>query len=745
MKTLLLAGCLLGMAAGDLSARPRPGKSFGPADEEAVQPVAQAAAEVTSLGVKTHQDGSYSQTLNFRMPGVYYLWIRASSGSEIPAGFRYSLDGEEQVAGNKGLVMVYPGAHSQWLSFSQHFRFKAQVLVEKPGRHTVTFEPAASNEKDHADGVKVERIAVTLSNLAQPQGEGLDESRDPSALKWSPYRSGAVGHLGNVDGWRPGAKPEALPDSGNRYFVDSTEGNDRADGRSEGKAWKSFRPLQEKNLQPGDEVLLKRGGSWDEPLAPRGQGERGLPIVVGAYGEGPLPRIQGGDQPAFHLTDQSHWVVQDLDLSDHGDAEASGLYVESTGGQTTQPSDVTIRRCVVRDSGGDGIEVGGGGARDQSRTGGHAESEGYDGVVIEDCLLAWNGGMGVAVHGTHQDGCKNTVIRHCTCYGNGSGGIIIHSGENGLIDHCLAYNNGWDGDGTVGIWCWNARNITIQYCESFRTSYYDGAGFDIDWGCLGSTIQYCYSHDNNNEGYLLMGSGTARFQGAPMQTRYCVARYNVSEGDGMSGGANAFIPCETFEDSWVYNNTAVARALSKSDGAPLELNGWDLAGSETNEPNSSGGWPARCRLVNNLLFLSGPGQAAMKIDEGSTKGHNLFDSNLFFAPQAVPASWSGKSFESMEGYRRSSGQDKNSLQADPKFAETFTGLPGRLPMDRLRPAASLQGQTIRLGSDWRKARLAVLPDKPSLKEIPWDIEDAKVDYSGKSLAERPSIGAFEIH
>ncbi|MEI8288401.1 MAG: hypothetical protein WCH99_02920 [Verrucomicrobiota bacterium] len=80
--------------------------------------------------------------------------------------------------------------------------------------------------------------------------------------------------------------------AGADYFVSSSGGNDRADGRTEQTAWQSLARINAANLQPGDRVLFRRGDLWRGQLVPR-SGADGQPVTYAAYGSGDKPVLQG--------------------------------------------------------------------------------------------------------------------------------------------------------------------------------------------------------------------------------------------------------------------------------------------------------------------------------------------------------------------------------------------------------------------------------------------------------------------
>ncbi|MBK8531693.1 MAG: right-handed parallel beta-helix repeat-containing protein [Flavobacteriales bacterium] len=78
------------------------------------------------------------------------------------------------------------------------------------------------------------------------------------------------------------------------YYI-APEGSDSNNGTSPSTPWRSIARLQQaaNSLQPGDEVLFQRGGSYPGQLTLNTSGSSSQPIVLGAYGSGPLPEISG--------------------------------------------------------------------------------------------------------------------------------------------------------------------------------------------------------------------------------------------------------------------------------------------------------------------------------------------------------------------------------------------------------------------------------------------------------------------
>jgi uncharacterized repeat protein (TIGR01451 family) len=89
-----------------------------------------------------------------------------------------------------------------------------------------------------------------------------------------------------------GLLPSAVSAAAVTRYVDCVAGNDANTGLLTSAAWKSLSKVNSASLAPGDKLLLKRGCSWTGPLNAKWIGTALLPITIGAYGAGELPKIQ---------------------------------------------------------------------------------------------------------------------------------------------------------------------------------------------------------------------------------------------------------------------------------------------------------------------------------------------------------------------------------------------------------------------------------------------------------------------
>jgi len=104
------------------------------------------------------------------------------------------------------------------------------------------------------------------------------------------------------------------------YYIDP-RGDNINSGTSPASAWRDFTNINNRTLQPGDKVLLKRGGIWNQQLTIKGSGNSSNFIEVGAYSAGPRPHIKrGGDiaERAMIIHNPSYLKISSLEVSNAG-------------------------------------------------------------------------------------------------------------------------------------------------------------------------------------------------------------------------------------------------------------------------------------------------------------------------------------------------------------------------------------------------------------------------------------------
>ena len=430
------------------------------------------------------------------------------------------------------------------------------------------------------------------------------------------------------------------------YYVDSAEGDDAKAGTSEAAAWRTLGKLNATTFAPGDRVFLKRGGQWTGRLWPKGSGEEGRPIVLGAYGDGKRPAIhaEGKHFEAIHLCNQQHWEIVGLEATNLGpDGPAPRCGVRVLGENGGLLSHVYLRDLDVHDVNGHNRE-----GRDSGKCNagilfdviGKETRTSFDDVLIEGCHVHQCDRSAIKTwtdwwrHGGWAPYTK-LVIRGNRVDDIAGDGIIACMADAPLIEHNVASRcNARSGDWNAAIWVWETDDAIMQFNEAFGTkTTKDGQGFDIDGMSRRTIVQYNYSHDNEG-GFMLICE-----TGDPDPGYFndgSIVRYNISQNDG----ARIFQVGGKVTNAHIYNNTIF---VGEEAGNPLMI-----------LHNENGVWADGVRYSNNIFINHGTG--GYELGESA---NNVFDHNLFFGRHHV-----------------SERDDPHKLAADPKLVAPGSGRTG---------------------------------------------------------------------
>lgn len=323
--------------------------------------------------------------------------------------------------------------------------------------------------------------------------------------------------------------------TGNVYYVDAVNGNDNNNGQSKEKAFRSLYRATSLDLKPGDRLLFKRDCVWNGELVIDDSGTADHPIVIGMYGEGEKPLINGCGEVAATvlLRDVSFVTVRNLEVTN---------YTEETDDYRTCIS------LLIRDASVEGVHIENNYVHSQQSlykkdTGRSVGFHGFGGInMMREDGIAWDyktvyaknifiennrvdrvKGTGIGSYvGSENIQIRNNIVSNVT----GDGIIIGHTFDS-LVEHNIVYTSGFGGIGNphVNIWSYVATDTVMQYNESYdcQSSVQDGQGFDIDDACVRCTVQYNYSHDNVG-GFFLGCAYYNEYYGN-------VVRYNISQND----------------------------------------------------------------------------------------------------------------------------------------------------------------------------------------------------------------------
>ena len=391
-----------------------------------------------------------------------------------------------------------------------------------------------------------------------------------------------------------------LRENTDTYYIDSESGNDSNDGKSKNEAWKSLSKVSSLKLLPGDQVLLKRGCTFNETfLIDESQGTKKQHILISTYGNGDKPKIvaPGNSQYGVQVRNCEYITIEDLDIKNHGtdpelrDRMGLNIHLENYG----IAHNIEIKGLDIHDLNGRLWKGEGAGVAIRFTLTKGDVINWFDGILIEGCTVRNCTRNGISFSGNyerdHRYPHKNVVIRENLFEGVPGDGITVGSCEGALVEYNVMRDcpDPWGGqhNAAAGMWPWSSDKTIIQFNEvSGHKATWDGQGFDADYNCIGTTIRYNYSHDNYGGFLLICDDGSARktYSAGNKDTKIYG---NVSYNDGIrpykrpkddkwySPGIHISGPVEDCE---VYNNIIYlcerAADLPKQDKRFIHANGW---------------------------------------------------------------------------------------------------------------------------------------------------------------------------
>lgn len=404
--------------------------------------------------------------------------------------------------------------------------------------------------------------------------------------------------------------------AGREYYVDCAGGSDAASGDSPQAAWKSVARVSENTFSPGDAILLRRGTRCSGMLAPKGSGEEGRPLRIGAYGNGPLPVIDGGlAEAALKLFNQHHWEIENLETVG---GTPFGVLVSGRAGILRH---FRLRNLVVHDVGGEVKTKSSGLVAVLGQAEAQIEDVEIDGVVGYS-TTQW---AGIIVSGASPSNrIRSATVRNSIVHDVFGDGIVLFQVEKGLIEKSAAWLTGLQPVQTIGtpnaIWTWRCRKCTVQLTEGFwiDSPGVDGGVYDIDWGNEENIVQYNYGHDA--QGYC------AAIFGSKGVTTASVIRYNVCVNNGRSPKlarrqGDLYISTwsgGTLDGMLIHNNTFVWNP--PIDAPAVQMDHAEFSGSRPN------------LVANNVIWSAVPSMI-------HSSGRLEFKRNLFWYEGTQAPKW----------------------------------------------------------------------------------------------------------
>jgi len=452
----------------------------------------------------------------------------------------------------------------------------------------------------------------------------------------------------------------------NVYYVDAESGNDSNSGKSPSKAWASLQKINQIIFQPGDKILFKSGTIYYGQLEPKGSGSKEKPILINAYGSGKKPAIHGkGEQlHTLLLHNVEYWEIKNLEITNTGIervANRRGVIIRAENFGDCHH--IVLDSLEIHHVNGSLVKNEGGGSAILWENLGKKVPTRFVDLIIQNNYLHHSGRNGINSKGnTNRDQwfpSIGVIIRNNVLEQIPGDGIVPIGCEGAIIEHnvlrdfpdMLSHE-----EAAAGIWPWSSDNTLIQYNEvSGHKAKWDGQGFDADFNCIGTTIQYNYSHDNYGGFLLICNNGFSFKSSGNIGSKNTVIRHNISINDGIrpypTERKGDFSPIFHItgptENTLIQNNTII---LTKKtlDNTIVNMDNWGNI------------WPVNTLFENNIFYTEAPSQFLFGEDTGTSFNNNNYfgtienlphDVNAIFSmPKFINESARGSGFEILKNF-----------------------------------------------------------------------------------------------
>ena len=434
------------------------------------------------------------------------------------------------------------------------------------------------------------------------------------------------------------------------YYVDAETGHDSNSGTSPSKAWASLQKVNQEVFQPGDKILFKSGTKYYGQLEPKGSGIEGKPIVIDRYGTGKKPAFHGeGEQlHTLLLHNVEYWEIRNLELTNTGtqrEANRRGVIIRAENFGDCHH--IILDSLEIHHVNGSLVKKDGGGSAILWENFGEKTPTRFVDLIIQNSHLHHCGRNGINAKGNTDRNkwfpslgviIRNNVLEHIP-----GDGIVPIGCDGALIEHnvlrdfpdILSHE-----EAAAGIWPWSSDNTIIQYNEvSGHKAKWDGQGFDSDYNCIGTIIQYNYSHDNYGGFLLICNNGFTFKSPKNIGTKNTIIRHNISINDGIrpypTERKGDFSPIFHItgptENTIIHNNTIILSEKTL-DNTIVNMDNWGNL------------WPINTVFENNIFYSEAESRFIFGEDVGTQFNGNNYHGTIENLPKDLNAIFSQPAF-----------------------------------------------------------------------------------------------------
>ena len=422
------------------------------------------------------------------------------------------------------------------------------------------------------------------------------------------------------------------PTDGNIYYIDAEDGKKNNDGTSETKAFKSADQLEDLILEPGDQILFKRGQIHYGKLEIKESGTANAPIIISAYGTGELPVFKSEDGSY----DKSDMNTIFLNRADYVHILNLNLQGGNTAVMLSNSDFFKIAGCRIGERSNSGLRA----------TAEYTEGDGSDFGEMHHCLvysgLSGNLGDLQSTDGIQlMDGASNWHVHHNEFKAWAHSAVTIkqiyslEENNNNLIEH---------------------NYIECKDIDYMRALDMTGGDHLVEGNVFSRNIvrnQTVTSHvhgNNNTVAYnLFLGVQQSSASSQPWAFDFHVFNNQVG------GEERKSLVCY---NNYLYNNLV----YNYNGGTGVRI---------IKSMDGSDHYVHDCYVINNMFI-----NTAQVVEMDDEPTNIVFENNLAFNSGSTPSFLYQSSTYDLSGFEGLNGSNgfviQNNLAADPLFVNSAT-------------------------------------------------------------------------
>lgn len=300
------------------------------------------------------------------------------------------------------------------------------------------------------------------------------------------------------------------------------------------------------------------------------------------------------------------------------------------------------------------------------------EADGARDVTFEKCAFEHTMTNAVWL----RRGCREITLRQCFFHELGAGGVKIGTKEvpnerdqssHVTVDNCIIHTGGRYFTSAIGVLIFHASDCTVTHCD-IADFFYSSISLGWTWGykptpCARNVVEFCHLH---HFGWGVLSDMAGVYTLGP-QAGTVIRNCHIHDvGVGSYGGWGMYNDEGSTGIVWENNlvHDTQDAGYHQNYGRDNIVRNCIVAFCAEEHLRRSRPEAFHAFTIERNIVLLGDGNLFAQADKNWLDGNVTLDRNVYWKPGGAEISFAGKSFA---GWQEASGNDKNSIVADPLF------------------------------------------------------------------------------